>query len=76
MFTYSWADNFSKKIECDKIGMINSTHMVKFQEHSEDYFMQETVRSLPRKTTKFAARDTGEVRDVRIDMKIEPAKLI
>ena len=49
VFTYFWADNFNKKIECDKIGMINSTHMVKFQEHSEDCLMQETVCSLPRK---------------------------
>ena len=38
--------------------------------------MQETVLSLLRKTTKFAVRNTGEVRDVRGNMKIEPAKLI
>ena len=76
VFTYFWADNFNKKIECDKTGMINSTHMVKFQEHSEDCLMQKPVRSLLRKTTTFAVRNTGEVREVRVDMKIEPAKLI
>ena len=38
--------------------------------------MQETVRSLLRKTTKFAVRNTVEVRDVRVNMKIEPTKLI
>ena len=56
--------------------MINSTHMIKFQEHSEDCLMQEIVRSLSRKTTKFAARNTGEVQDICVDIKIEPAKLI
>ena len=40
--------------------MINSAHMVKFQEQAEDSIMQETVRSLPRKATKFSARQIDE----------------
>ena len=30
VFTYFWADNFNKKIESENIGMIDSTHMIKF----------------------------------------------
>ena len=46
VFTYFWADNFNKKIESDHTGMIDSTHMIKFQEHSDGTVKQSTNKSL------------------------------
>ena len=35
VFTYFWADNFNKKVDSEKeTNMIDSTHLIKFQEES------------------------------------------
>lgn len=53
VFTYFWADNFNKKIESENIGMIDSTHMVKFQEKTDNTVMQRIIRKLPKTKKKY-----------------------
>ena len=48
VFTYFWADNFNKKIESENIAMIDSTHMIKFQEKTDSTTIQEMSKIIPK----------------------------
>ena len=53
VFTYFWADNFNKEIENENIAMIDSTHMVKFQEKTDSTTMQEMSKIIPKTKKRY-----------------------
>ena len=74
VLTYFWADNFNKKIDSEKgTIMINSTHLIKFQESSDSVY-QDTSKTVSRDITKFAPPQRQESGDIFIDSKKEPTK--
>ena len=54
--------------------MIDSTHMIKFQEHSDGAVMQSTIKSLEKRSTKFTIQNRDEI-DVCVDARKEPPTL-
>ena len=76
VLTHFWADNFNKKVESDTgKDMINSTHLVKFQEVSPGSEYQSAERSVPKTLTRFKSSQEQQIHDVRINPKEEPEKL-
>ena len=75
VLTYLWADNFNKKLTAKEgTVMINSTHLIKFQEESSGSLYQDTSKTVSRDITKFAPPQHQESDDIFIDSKKEPTK--
>ena len=55
VFTYFWADNFNKKVDSEKgTNMIDSTHLIKFQEESPRSVYQTMSKTVPKDKTKIS----------------------
>ena len=58
VFTYFWADNFNKKVDSEKgTNMIDSTHLIKFQEESPRSVYQTMSKTVPRTKLKYHVSD-------------------
>ena len=76
VFSYYWADNFNKKVESDTVGMIDSTHMIKFQEETDCTEHQNIAfLKLPKKRTKFVPTPVADIGDLVVKKKANPKKL-
>ena len=75
VFTYFWADNFNKKIERDKDGMINSTHMVKFQEPSGGTIIANCKKVLPKLERVTIEENKPELDALKVNPKKNPPML-
>ena len=73
VYTYFWADNFNKKVESEHTSMIDSTHMIKFQEDNEDALYQDiVVQKLEKSRSKFRPRVFTEITDLQVKRKLNP----
>ena len=55
VFTYFWADDFNKKVDSKKgTNMIDSTHLIKFQEESPRSVYQTMSKIVPKDKTKIS----------------------
>ena len=75
VLTQFWAANFNKKLECDKGNdMINSTHLVKFQEKAVGSEYRSHVKTVSRTITRFSTDPQMENEKICIDKNKEPEK--
>ena len=72
--TYFWADNFNKKVESDKIGMVDSTHMIKFQEKNAQSKYDKKVFQVVKKRSKFKSRSSTVIDDLVVNDKLGPKR--
>ena len=71
--TYFWADNFNKKVEGKNTSMIDSTHMIKFQErHNESLYQNIIFQKLEKSRSKFQPRKPAEIQDLVVKKKPNP----
>ena len=75
VLTHFWVDSFNKKLESDKGNdMINSTHLVKFQEKAVGSEYRSHVKTVSRTITHFSTDLQMENETICIDKYKEPEK--
>ena len=75
VLTHFWADNFNKKLESDKGNdMINSTHLVKFQENTMGSEYRGQVKTVSRAITRFSSDPQIDNEKIYFDKNKEPEK--
>ena len=73
VFTYFWADNFNRKVDSEKgTNIIDSTHLIKFQEESPRSVYQTMSKTVPKDKTKISCFPLLDQDKLYIDTKEEP----
>ena len=73
VFTYFWAANFNKKVDSEKgTKMIDSTHLIKFQEESPRSVYQTMSKTVLKDKTKISCFPLLDQDKLYIDAKKEP----
>ena len=77
VLTHFWADNFNKKLESDKGNndIINSTHIVKFEEKAVGSEYRSHVKTVSRTITRFSTDPQMENEKICVDKNKEPEKI-
>ena len=74
--TFFWADNFDKKVKSDKIWMMDSTHMIKFQEKNAHSKYVKKVFHVVKKRSKFKSWSLTIIVDLVVNDKLGPKRFI
>ena len=76
VLTHFWSDNFNKKLESHKGNndMINSTHLVKFEEKAVGSEYRSHVKTVSRTITRFSTDPQMENEKICVDKNKEPEK--